>query len=314
MSDNEKLYVFDKNRICYIRAKEKKDYCFDGIGKMGYDIVVPYRGNNLFMRLLRELWFRLSLPYKTIWFNKAIKNKRANIFIVKDPLIIPDFLYWIRAIHPEARVIFEYDNRASMSLNPNRIEDSCIEKWTYDADDAIKYNMRLKHGAYLDIYKVIPYTEKVIDVLYLGRDKGRLSELLDLEEKFNAMGLHTKFHICADRKFMRYSNRRYQKNMPYEQYLELLKQSRAILNIVQSGQTSITMREYEAVFDGVKCITSNKGIYDFELYHPSRFFVLGNDDLLELDNFLRTPFVEVKEDELKQYTFDYMVRYMIEKN
>lgn len=314
MSDIEKRYAFDKQRICYIRAKEKKDYCFDGIKRMGYDIVVPYKGDNLLMRLLREMWFRLDFPFKAIWFNKVIKEKGADIFIIKDPLIIPEFLRWIKKIHPKARIIFEYDNRVSWSLNPNIIVETDIEKWTYDADDAEKYNMELKHGAYLDIYKVIPDADKTIDVLYLGRDKGRLNELLELEAQFIAMGLKTKFHICADRRFMRYKNKRYQKNIPYEQYLELLKQSRAILNIVQNGQTSITMREYEAVFDGVKCITSNKGIYDFKLYHPSRFFVLGNDDLNKVGQFLRTPFVRVMEDELKEYTFDFMVRDMIERN
>lgn len=312
MPDKEQLYTFDKNRICYIRAKEKKDYCFDGIKKMGYDIVIPYKDINLLMRLFREIWFRLNLPYKSIWFNKAIKSKNVDIFIVKDPLIIPEFLYWVRALHPNARIIFEYDNRVSWSLDPDKVDGSIIEKWTYDPDDATKYNMKLKHGAYLDIYRVVPNERKMMDVLYLGRDKGRLKELLELETKFAEMGLKTKFHICADRKFMRYKNKRYQKNMPYEQYLELLKQSRAILNIVQNGQTSVTMREYEAVFDGVKCITSNRGILNFELYDTSRYFVLGYDDFSKIDVFLNTPFSPVEEHLLKEYSFDSMVSKMIE--
>lgn len=311
MSD-KKLYKFDKKNICYIRAKEKKDYCFDGIKQMGYDIIVPYRGNNLLLRILREIWFRLNLPRKDIWFNKAVRDKHVDIFIIKDPLIIVDFLYWVKNNHPNSRIIFEYDNRASWSLNPDQIDESVAEKWTYDADDATKYAMKLKHGAYLDIYKVFQKTEKSIDILYLGRDKGRLAELLELEEKFNLMGLTTKFHICADRRFMRYKNKRYQKNMPYQEYLELLKQSRAILNIVQSGQTSITMREYEAVFDGVKCITSNKGIFEFAFYHPSRFFVLGCDDLTKLKEFMDTPFAPVSDEELEEHTFDSMVRAMVE--
>ncbi len=312
MSDNSKLYVFDKKNICYIRAKEKKDYCFDGIKTMGYDIIVPYRGNNLLMRVFREIWFRLNLPKKEIWFNRAVKTKNVDIFIIKDPLIIAEFIFWVKENHPNSRIIFEYDNRVSWSLNPDKIDERVAEKWTYDADDASKYGMRLKHGAYLDIYRIIPQKEKSIDVLYLGRDKGRLNELIDLEKTFDRMGLKTKFHICADRKFMRYKNRRYQKNMLYQEYLEFLKQSRAILNIVQNGQNSITMREYEAVFDGIKCITSNQGIYGFEFYHPSRFFVLGRDDLAGLKDFIESPFAPVMESDLKQYTFDSMVRMMVE--
>lgn len=37
----------------------------------GYDIKSPYYGNSFFPRVLREMHFRLGLPFKCIWFNNA---------------------------------------------------------------------------------------------------------------------------------------------------------------------------------------------------------------------------------------------------
>ena len=69
------------------------------------------------------------------------------------------------------------------------------------------------------------------------------------------------------------------------------------------GEAGVTQRDMESVFDGVKCITNNKNIRNFELYHPSRFFILGEDDLSDLKRFLDEPFLDVPEEDLEKYSF-----------
>ena len=302
----------NKNEICFIRAKQRgDDYFHNAVKKMGYEILIPYKDNNLLFRCLREIWFRMKLPYKVIWFNKQILTKSPKVFVVKDPLIVPAFLVWMRKNFPHVRIILDYDNRASMSLNPNLIAENIAEKWSYDESDCNEYGMRLRHGSYFDIFAVKPADHKEYDVLYLGRDKGRASELFDIEKKLNGLGLKTLFYICADRRFLRFKKNYYMPYMPYMDYISLLAKSRAILNVVQPGQKSITMREYEAVFDNIKCITNNVGILDFELYHPSRYFILGKDKIDRLNDFMKDPFVPVQEEVLKKYTFDEALNNMI---
>lgn len=302
----------NKDDICFVRAKLKEDYVFDGIWRMGYPIVTPYTDRNLFLRCLRELWFRLHLPGRQLFYNPRLKSLRASCIIVKDPLITPGFLRWLRSLHPNARIILEYDNRADKTIDPDRV-GSDIEKWSYDPDDCEKYGMKRKIPNYLDIYRITPDPNPVFDILYLGRDKGRAEALLSLERKFSELGLRTHFHICADRRFGLRKKRCYQPLLTYRQYLRLLKKSRAILNIMPEGQRSITQREMECVFNGIKCFTNNKAIKDFHLYHPSRFFILGEDDLQTAPEFMKTEFLPVSEEALAQhkysYTIDYMVRY-----
>ena len=141
--------------------------------------------------------------------------------------------------------------------------------------------------------------------------QGRLDQLLALEKQFRDMGLRTYFHICADRSFLTWKNKAYRPFMPYDEYLELLKRSRAILNIVTDGQKSVTQREMEAVFDNVKCITNNAGIPDFALYDESRFFLLTDENAEKVRDFISVPFKPVNDEELRPYCFSDHVREML---
>lgn len=302
----------DKSEICFIRAKLKKDYVFDGIAKSGYRIIIPYTDRNIILRICREIWKKLKLPKIHIWYNKKAKNIEQKIIIVKDPIITADFMQFLRQHNPDRYIIFDYDNRVARSLDPESIRQYVDEIWSYDEDDCTKYGLRKKGHAYLDIYQTRPNPERKYDVFYVGRDKGRLHQIHNLEEKLQAQGLRTYFYICADREYLTWKKKEYKHFLSYEGYLELLKESRAILNIVPEGQRSITQREMEAVFDGVKCITNNKGILDFELYDESRYFLL-DDNYEAIPEFLNAPFKEVDDSELGKYRFVNHINEMIQE-
>lgn len=295
----------NKEDICFIRVRQcgVEDYCFDGIQKSGYQILTPYKEKNIISRLMREFWFRMKLPQKTIWFNQALCKQNAKLYIVKDPLIIPEFLEWLKKIHPESRIALDYDNRVSNSVLPSKIPDD-IEKWSYDQEDCKRYNLYFKKGSYLDVYSIQSEQKKYIDVLYLGRDKGRAEKVLELEKKLINYGLKTHFYICPDRSFLILKKPYYKPFISYSKYLQMLSKSKAILNIVQPGQKSITMREYEAIFDNVKCITNNVEIMKAEFYHKSRYFVLGVDNFQNLKEFLEEKFIPLEQKILNKYRFD----------
>ena len=67
----------------------------------------------------------------------------------------------------------------------------------------------------------------------------------------------------------------------------------------------------EAAFDGIKCITNNEGVRNFELYDPSIYFVLGSDDPAGLESFLEMPVKKYSEDELKAFDFKERIKNMI---
>ena len=297
-------------KVCIIRAKLKKDYVYDAISNYGYHIHTPYKGKGLFFRIVREIWFRCNFPGKYLWYKKNNGNDVFSHILLFDPLITPDYIEWIHKQFPQCKIIISYENRADKTINPDVIP-SYVEKWSYDKDDCHKYGMHWSAPAFFSEYKRKQKTNPKIDVLYVGRDKGRAEKLFALEEQLKKEGLKTYFHICADRQFLRFKRKFYKRVLEYEEYLDLLVDSKAILNIVPEDQTSVTQRELEAVFDGVKCITNNKGIKNFELYDESIYFVLGEDDLNNVSSFLYSDTKIYNEEVLERYEFRYRLQQVL---
>lgn len=294
----------ERQDVSLIMAGSKENYIRKGYEKMGIRIEIPYRDYNLIFRCLREAWFRLRFPCRRIWFNPRIKKLSADNIYIRDPLIIPEFVGWVCDTFPEKKITVIYSNRTSRAtVLPTDLEKNNLEFVSYDKDDCIKYQMRFYAAKYLTEYCFKPEERQApeYDVVYLGRDKGRAKTLFSLQKEFEKMGLKTYFHICADRVFESYRHRYYKPKMKYTDYIDLLKRTRAHLNIVPDGQKSITQREMESIFDQVKCITNNHGIIDFELYDPSRFFILGLDKMENLPEFLKTEFKPVSPIQLRNY-------------
>ncbi|MCR5232235.1 MAG: hypothetical protein K6B64_06280 [Acholeplasmatales bacterium] len=291
------------NDVCFVRAKLKKDYVYDAIKKSGFKICIPYKDFNIFFRLVREIWFKLSLPHPEIWFNRQIIDFNAKTIVFMDPLLSADLIRWVHIKCPKANIKLIYENRADKTFRPDNAP-SYVEKWSYDKDDCREYGMKLIHAYYYDIYRLRKNKKnEKIDILYLGRDKGRLNLLLNYQRYFEKNGFSTYFHICADRSFLLFKNRHYKRVMAYTDYLKILNKSKAILNIVPENQKSVTQRELEAVFDRKKCITNNLGILDFELYDSSRFFILGYDDIRNLKKFMNIEFKKIEETKLDEYKY-----------
>lgn len=292
-------------KICIIKAKAKDDYVFNAYIKMGFDVIIPYRDYNIVFRLLRELANKCGL-FKGFWINPEVKTIKNEIILIKDPLITAEYVRMICNLYPRKKVIVEYSNRVNRStLKPFFDRPQNLVFLSYDRDDCEEYQMEWERPSFFELYSISEAQKRKpeYDIVYLGRDKGRADELINLEKKFNLMGLKTYFHICADRSFLRFQKAFYKPEMRYEDYIELLKGTRAHLNIVPNGQTSITQREMETIFNQVKCVTNNKGILDFELYDDSRFFVLGVDDINELEHFLESAFKPIPSELLNKYKF-----------
>lgn len=296
--------------ICFITAKEKRDYFYDAIVEYGFHVMIPYKDYNLFLRVLREIWFRLRLPKREIWFNPKLKDIREKYIIVKDPLICSELLAFIRKYNPSARFVVKYDNRVQNTFPASEASKYADELWSYDMDDCRQYGMRFTPENYLDIYRIKPGERKEkpeYDIVYVGRDKGRAEYLFELKHKFEEMGLKTYFHITADRSFQRFKRKFYRPVIPYREYVDLLRNTKALLNIMPESQTSITPRDMEVLFDGVKGITNNKGVKSLKFYDKDRYFIIGEDRPEDLKAFLERPFPAVEESELEKLGFDKMV-------
>ncbi len=162
---------------------------------------------------------------------------------------------------------------------------------TFDPRDAGEHDFRLLPQVYRQVE--LPATPgRASDVFFVGREKNRLATLLEWKDALQQLGLRTDCHIVRDRG-VRHTSAQLdalaEQPLPYDETLRRIAGTRAILEILQRGQSGLSVRCLEAFFLGKKLITDNHGIVDSPLYHPDQVFVIGEDDPRELASFLDRP-------------------------
>lgn len=159
---------------------------------------------------------------------------------------------------------------------------------TFDHEDAIKYGM---------LYHPIPYSKVQVpskegpqyDLFFIGADKGRLNQLLDIHAACSDVGVSCDFHITdvEPSRQHRTEDIDYSKHVSYREVLDRVQRSGCILELLQPGQTGYSLRTMEAVAYGRRLLTNNRGIASEPFYNSkyiSTFGVASDLDLAWLQN------------------------------
>ncbi len=162
---------------------------------------------------------------------------------------------------------------------------------TFDPGDAAANGLRLLPQVYRHVDLPAAPTQAT-DVFFVGREKNRLPLLLEWKGRLQALGLRTDCHIVRDRGVRHTAaelEALVERPLPYAETLRRIAGTRAILEILQRGQSGLSVRCLEAFFLGRKLITDNQGIVDSPLYHPDQVFVIGQHRPGGLAEFLDRP-------------------------
>ncbi|MBS1532645.1 MAG: hypothetical protein JSU01_20235 [Bacteroidetes bacterium] len=273
-------------------------YFISFIKQKGLNVYSVYKDVSLLTRIIRKFFFILKLP-EAVWYDnwkhKLGGVKTIILFFTQDSKII----HYIKSINPDVRLVVWYWNPAFIGTLPDVLPDSLCEKWSFDENDALKFGMKSNTQFFLDNI-TLPGNEIVYDVLFVGKDKGRKQIIDDLENDMSARGIRTYFYVVDDNLKLAKHNRA----IPYEECLALLSKSKSILDIIQPGQSGLTLRPLEALFLKKKLITNDPSIKTQKFYHPNNVFIIREDNMDDLTQFLATPFENISIDILKYYDLD----------
>lgn len=163
---------------------------------------------------------------------------------------------------------------------------------TYDEPDAHHYHLQWYH----QFFCVHRYRHGGLHLQPVVRDFFFVGYIKDRESEIQAMQLLLSAYSSS---FTIVHN--LQEYIPYSQYMEQASQSRCIVDVMQSGDTSCTLRPLEALALRKKLITNNSCIRNYSFYHPQNIFIFGVDDIIKLPEFIQTPFVDLSPDVVDEY-------------
>lgn len=156
-----------------------------------------------------------------------------------------------------------------------------------------------------------PREEEILyDLVFVGGDKNRLQKIRSIHEACRRQGLRSKVHVRRTPGTQEPNERLEDweissQSLPYAGvYIQLVRRSRAILDLCQAGQTGYSLRVMEHIFFDKKLVTDNPVIKRSGFYHPDNIFLIEEDDIEELKPWLDLPFAPIAQDIKEYYTFE----------
>ena len=180
-----------KKKFNYIYLKDNtKAYFLKRIKNANlHDYYLVNEKNKLFR------WVRKKATKSMFFWGSWKKHvKDYDMFILGENSFNPQFTRYIKEQNPKARIIMFIWNAIVPwnSDQPNyqaAFKDNNLDEiWTFDRNDSKTFNLPFNTQFYTKDFKI---DTSIIDndIVFIGRDKGRLEKIKDLESKFQKMGL-----------------------------------------------------------------------------------------------------------------------------
>jgi len=274
------------------------------------EVSCMYKKTGKLLSMVRTACLSFRVPIPSTFYNSDLRKIQADLILVQDADAQIPLLKWLRKYHPDSRIILWYWNTVEERmdvLNPAKIPAD-IEKWSYSEYDCRTYNMTYNTTFYpYEVDEKLLSCEETVDVTFVGKNKGRLAKLLNLQELLETSGLTTDFHICKNG-HLDENLSVYKPLLPYKEIVAKIARSRAIVDLCVSENAGPTIRPLEALYFRKKLITDDVSVLGRDFYHPDNVFVIGKDDPENLYEFVKSPYHDLGDELRRKYTMEEWVK------
>lgn len=292
---------------------------FKKYSKLDIDLINPVLANPV-LKILRRLTFKIAPFLSWVWVARyfsalGIKDSENNVFVLFDADVWLNNIGYVKKRYPRSRVVMWYWNIVKDPDSVVVAKKYADDVYTFDLEEAKKYGIGYRNQFYwMPLRQTSEISRNIYDVMFIGRSKGRLALLENIYKRLTDQGLRLYFYVVKDSAQERSDIIELRDSfLPYMEVCSIIEKSSAILDILQPGQSGMTLRALESVFWKKKLITDN------EMVQSEKFYVSGNiiyvSDVLADDNsycrlFINSPFVEISAKLILNYTVDHWLSHI----
>lgn len=301
--------------MIYILKQKTKlsEFIFSGMDVAETIFYPPVRRNPFIHRIVKAIYYKMCdkiylnfFPPETSAKLSAIKSEDTLIVVGEDI-----YTYWVvynLCKHVKYKVAYFWNPKSTFERQKctrnilksknkaheivSYIRNLGYTMATFDYGDALAFNMRF----FPQFYRFIESTESKDMKYYFffcGRDKGRKDTIEFYKEKL------TPFGKC---KFVVMSEGQTTDPIPYNEYVEYVKNSRVLCEAVQKNQIGLTVRSIEALFFNKKLITNNAEMKKYDIYVPNNVLIIDSSiRTRDIEDFLNKPMVKISDIIKKKY-------------
>lgn len=278
------------------------------IQNKGYHIDHLYKDESLSTRIIQKICKKCKVNDYFL-FGKWIKNIKNYKIVIAFAPVEDKVIEFIKTKNPNLRIIYWFWNPAYRIGRPTPLHYKLSELWNFDKENAIQYEMQYNNTFYFEEIKPsFDDKSKDYDVVFVGRNKHRSEKLLNIQNQLDQLELKSLFHIVPNRNEENPNNI---KELSYQEYIDLISKSKAILDIMPPSQTGLTLRPMESIFLEKKIITDNIHIKEEAFYNKNNIFIVGEDSLEHLKTFLDSPYEAIPSEIKMNYEFEQWITRII---
>ena len=122
-------------------------------------------------------------------------------------------------------------------------------------------------------------------------------------DKFSKMGLKIFARVVRDKTSKEQDGKLYGNGMEYSELLQIINESKCIVELVKEGQEGLTLRSMESIFYQKKLITNNVKIKEEPFYCENNIMIWNNQDPNQIREFLESDYKKIDERIVMQYSF-----------
>lgn len=296
----------DKKNILIIKEDNNdfEKFYNDHIIECGVDVATP---DQFRLRTGNKLKKIINLIKSFFVFNGNVDLKKYNLIIIfEDAKIIP--IVYRHKKRTAKIILWNWNIKTNVQANEEKRYEKLCEIWTFDKNDAQKYKWRLNSQFYFNL-KLSPVIKGENKSAFLACvDKGRYQIAKEIRNVLTGMGIECNFWLVKQK------NNKYEKDdeewiknssLSYSVFLKNVQNSDIIIDLVQKGQSGITVRILEAIIAGKKIITNNVSIRGNELFDKKNMYIWEDkSDMADLYQFLNDNKCEYDVSVVEKYMFD----------
>ena len=183
---------------------------------------------------------------------------------------------------------------------------------------------------YIDDYKNIANIENelVYDISFIGTvHSDRYKIIKKIEEQVKELNLKTYFYFYSPSKILFFFQKLFKKDFKYIKWkdvsfkslsksdvIDIIKQSKTIIDIQHPFQTGLTMRTIEMFGAKKKLFTTNKDIENYDFYNRSNIFIINrNEPKLDFD-FFKKDYEEIDKTIYEKYSLNSWLKIIFKDN
>ena len=271
---------------------------------------------------------RLAYFYSRSYFDRILASTKQNhydyLLIIRAEAVTRKFLLDLKWYHPNIKLILYQWDSMSLTRGPLDKLDLFDVLVSFDKRDCEKYAMHFLPLFYTNDYRTIDRMASGMcyDFAFIGTmHSDRYKFICQIQRLAEDRHLTTYFYMYLTSTVAYYKMKYFDMNLPganrsefqfkhlnKELVLNVIAQSRVIVDVEHPAQVGLTIRTIEMLGAKKKMITTNTDIINYDFFTPNNILVVDRKDVQVPNSFLESDYVDIDPTIYEKYSTDSWVK------